>query len=88
MDISKSIREQIKEGVSIYELYEKYKVDYPFLLPQELVEKDEGKKFTDEEWEKWQEDAMVGYLEMQVDFETNGEYSKKYPQDFPENNND
>ncbi len=79
MDISKSIREQIKEGASIYELYEKYKVNYPFLLPKEVAEEEEGKKFTDKEWEEWQEDAMIGFLEMQIDFKTNGEYSKKYP---------
>lgn len=72
MDISKSIRAEIKEGASIYDLYAKYECHLPNLSPRDAVEKYEvKKKLTDEEWDKWEEDALIDFLEMQIEFDPN-----------------
>ena len=65
------IRAEIKKGSTIYDLYEKYQCYLPFLPPQEAIERREGRKFTDEEWNKWVEEAEIDFLDMQVNFDPN-----------------
>lgn len=65
------IREEIKKGSTIYDLYEKYQCYLPNLPTQEAIERREGREFTDEEWNKWVEEAEIDFLDMQVNFDTN-----------------
>ena len=65
------IRAELKNGSSIYDLYDKYQCYLPNLPNKEAIERREGKKFTDEEWAKWEEEAQIDFLDMQVNFDPN-----------------
>ena len=65
------IRAELKNGSSIYDLYDKYQCYLPNLPTKEAIERREGKKFTDEEWAKWEEEAQIDFLDMQVNFDPN-----------------
>ncbi|WP_432632850.1 hypothetical protein [Brachyspira sp.] len=66
------LEKDIEDGkVDIDDLYEKYQCYLPYLPTQEAIERREGRKFTDEEWNKWVEEAEINFLDMQVNFDTN-----------------
>ena len=65
------IRAEIKNGATIYDLYDKYQCYLPNLHTKEAIERREGRKFTDEEFEKWEEEAQIDFLDMQVNFDPN-----------------